>query len=237
MFPARDIARQTLDLISNGTNSTRFMSVLVRAQADLRAARVPILVNQHRGYRKIIRPSDLTRPKRRWLGQLALELYFTQLFRSDSAILDLSPSRFGISDAGDAVWYPLPLYAQWDPHFLKGVRDMYAGFFLGDDERFRYGIKQLGLGSAGEQLLHHLGEDDQRCVRFCVATLQSTLRKISAARTDEDGALHRNFIPFGFYVASLHELLESQELAFDVRSAFIRAHRGQLDSDVLIGSP
>jgi hypothetical protein len=236
MFPARDIARQTLDLISNGTDSTRFTSVLVRAQADLRDARIPVLVNHYRDQRQTIFPSDLKRPKRRWLGQLALELYFTQLFRSDSAILDLSPSRLGVSGAGDAVWYPLPLYSQWDPDFLQAVRDMYAGFFLGDDQRFGCGIKQLGLGSAGGQVLAHLGEDDQRCVRFRVAKLRSTLHEISAARTNDDGAIHRNFIAFGVYMASLYELLEYLDLAFDVRSAFMRVHGGQLGSDDSIGT-
>jgi hypothetical protein len=234
-FPARDIARQSLDLISNGTNNGRFMSVLRGAQADLRAARVPILVNQHRAHRLIVPPRDLKRPKRHWLGQLALELYFGQLFRRDSAVLDLSPSRLGVADAGDAVWCPRPLYVQWDPDFLQGVRDLYAGFFLGDDQRFGLGIKQLGLGSAGGLLLQHLGEDNQRGVRFSVAKLQSTLREISAARTKEDGALHRNTIAFGLYVASLHELLESLELAFDVRRAFMRTHRGQMASDASIG--
>ena len=235
MFPARDIAHQTLELVSNGTNNTRFMSVLTRAQADLRAARVPVIVNQHRAHRQLVLPSDLKRPKRRWLGQLALELYFTQLFRSDSAILDLSSSRLGVDDAGDAVWCPRPLYVHWDPDFLQGVRDLYAGFFLGEEQRFGNGIAQLGLGSAGGRLLEHLGEDDQRGVRFSVANLQSTLREISAARTKEDRTLHRNTIAFGLYVASLHELLESVDLAFDVRSAFMRTHRRQLASDALIG--
>jgi hypothetical protein len=204
-FPARDIASQTLDLISNGTNNGRFMSVLTGAQAE------------------------------RWLGQLALELYFTQLFRSDSAVLDLSPSRLGVNDAGDAVWCPRPLYVQWDPDFLQGVRALYAGFFLGDEQRFGFGIEQLGLGSAGGRLLQHLGQGNQRGVRFSVAKLQSTLREISVARTKEDGALHRNTIAFGLYVTFLHEFLESLELAFDVRSAFMRTQRGQMASDALIG--
>jgi hypothetical protein len=237
MFPARDIARQTLALISNGTNNRRFMSVLSRAQADLRAARVPVLVHQHRAHRQLVPPLDLKRPKRRWLGQLALELYFTQLFGSNSAILDLSPSRLGIDDAGNAVWCPRPLYVHWDPDFLQGVRDLYAGFFLGDDQRCAYGIQQLGLGSAGGRLLQHLGEHNQRGVRFSVAKLQSTLREISAARTKEDGTLHRNTIAFGLYVTFLHELLGSLDLEFDVRGAFLRTHRGQLASDALTGKP
>lgn len=235
MFSATDIARQAFDLVSNAIESTRFMSVLVRAQVDLRSTGVPILVNQHRDYKHMIAPSDLKRPQRRWLGQVALELYFTQLFRSDSAILDMSLSRLGVSDAGGAVWYPLPLYSEWDPDFLEAVRDMYAGFFLADEQRFGGGIKQLGLGSAGGRVLQHLGGVDQRCVRFRVAELQSTLREVSAARTNDDGPVHRNLMALGIYVTSLYELLEYLDLTFDVRSAFMRVHRGQLGSDGSIG--
>ncbi len=232
IFPARDIAHETFGLISNGVTSSRFMSLLSRTQADLRATSVPILVDRHRARRHVVLRSDLKRPKRRWLGQLALELYFTQLFRSDSAILDLSPARLGVADSGDAVWSPLPLYIRWEPAFVQGVRHLYAGFFLGEEQRFGHGVRQLGLGSAGQQLLAHLGDDDQRCVRFRSATLQPMLREISAARTNEARPLHRNFIAFGVYVASLHELLETLDLGFDVRSAFMRVHRRQLDSDV-----
>lgn len=235
LLSPKQVAHQGLELFSNATSSKRYSSVLSATQARLRDNGIPVLITEHRGERRLLAHEDLKRSQRRWLGQVALELYFTQLFHSDTAVIDLWPSRLGIDAAGDGIWNPRPIYLRWDPRFLSALRDMYAGFFLGDDQRFGYGIKQLGLGSAGERLLQYLGEDNQRCVRFRVATLQSTLREISAARTNEDGALHRNFIAFGVYVASLHELLESLELAFDVRSAFMRAHRRQPDSDVLIG--
>jgi hypothetical protein len=230
LLSLKQVAHQGLDFFSNATDSTRYRSVLSTAEATLRHNGIPILITEHRGARQLLEPEDLKRSQRRWIGQVALQLYFTQLYYSDSAVVDLWPSRLGIDAAGDGIWNPRPIYLRWDPCFLSALRDLYAGFFLGDDQRFRCGIKQLGLGSASELILQHLGEDDQRCVRFRIATLQSMLREISAARTNQDGALHRNFIAFGFYVASLHALLESLGLAFDVRRAFMRAHRGKPES-------
>lgn len=221
----QSLARQGLQLISNAANTRRFSSVLADTQIDLRAASVPIIVKEHRGAPPISSHATLTRPQRRWLGQLALELYFAQLFRRESAILDLRPSRLGVDSSRGAVWCPRPLYLQWDRQFLQALRDVYAGFFLGDGERFRGGVSNLGLGSSSTPLLGHLGDGNQRSVSFRVTNLHSTLGAISALRSAEDPRLHGNFVAFGLYVASLHELLESLDLRFDVRTAFMRTYR------------
>lgn len=225
LIPPRSIARQGLELISNAVNKRRFSSVLNDAQIDLRAAGIPIIATEHRGAAPISSHSNLTRSQRRWLGQLALELYFAQLFRRESAILDLRPSRLGVDSSRDPVWSPRPLYLQWDRQFLQALRDVYAGFFLGDGERFSGGVSHLGLGSSGTSLLGHLGDGNQRAVRFGATNLRATLGEISALRSSQDPPLHGNFVAFGFYVASLHELLESLDLRFDVRAAFMRAYR------------
>ena len=236
LLSLKQVAHQGVELLFNATNSARYRSVLSTAEARLRDNGVALLITEHRDAPRLVEPEDLTRAQRRWIGQVALQLYFTQLFHSDSAVIDLWPSRLGIDAAGDGIWNPRPIYLRWDPSFLSAVRDMYAGVFLGDDQRFGYGIEQLGLGSASELLRRHLGKDDQRCVHFRVSTLQSTLRDMSAARTNRDEAPHRNFIAFGLCLASLHALLESLGLAFDVRQAFMRAHRGKPQSGLLMGT-
>jgi len=225
LIPLRSMARQGVKLISNAANTRRFSAVLTNTQIDLRAARVPIIVTEHQGAPQVSSAANLTLPQRRWLGQLALELYFAQLFRSDTAIVDLGPSRLGVDVAGDVVWCPRPLYLQWDQQFLQALRDLYAGFFLGDRDRFRRGVSNLGLGSSGTLLLRHLGDGNQRSVRFSITNLRVTLGEISALRSAEDARLHGNFVALGFYLTSLHELLESLDLRFDVRSAFMRTYR------------
>lgn len=218
------IMRQAFELVSNATDGRRYASALSGAQATLRDACVPLLIQERRHEHPMISTSAMTQPQRRGLGQLALQLYFAQLFRSETALIDLWSSRFGIDEAGDAIWAPRPMYVQWEPNFLGAVRDVYAGFFAGDNALFRSGLDRLGLGAAGAVLLRHLGEGNQRSVRFSEAGLQQTLGDVVALRSPRQPSLHRNFVAFGLCLASLHELLASLDLAFDVRGAYAKAH-------------
>lgn len=224
LYP-KQVARQALELLSNAANIRRYASVLGSTQATLRSARIPILVEENRGARPLVPSADLKRTQRRWLGQVILQLYFGQLFQSDTAVIDLWPSRLGIDAAGDAIWHPRSIYVRWDSNFVAALRDVYAGFFLDDKAQFEEGLSQLGLGSAGGLLLRHLGQGNQRGVRFSSSHLQSTLQEISELRLSQPGGLHRNFVAFGLYLASLHELLESLDCTLDVRSAFMRSYR------------
>ncbi len=224
LFSRKQLAAQALELLSNVVHTKRHLSVLGRTQALLRDCCIPILVDAGRAEQRLLPSEDLKRSQRRWLGQIALELYFTQLLRGDTALIDLWPSRLGVDADGDAVWNPRPLYLKWDRRFLSPLRDVYAGFFLEDEARFERGLGELGLGPAGGLLLRHLGEGNQRAVRFSSSQLQSTLSELSTHTETQAAGLHRNFAAFGLYLAGLHELLESLDLAFDVRSAFIRSY-------------
>jgi hypothetical protein len=225
MVSTRGTARQGLELMSNAANTRRFVTVLTDTQAKLRDAGIPIIVQERCEAQALKSASDLTLSQRRWLGQLVLELYFAQLFHSNVSIIDLWPSRLGIDASGDAIWHPRPSYLRWDADFLNALRDLYAGFFLRQDERFQQGLEHLHLGSTTDLVLRHLGGGDQRSVRFGPDLLRATLRDISVLRGSDARDLHRNFLAFGLYVASLHELLGSLGLKFNVRSAFMRAHR------------
>ncbi len=221
------ITLQGFELLSNALATKRFMSVLGGTQAMLRDIRLPILIDEPRAQRSLASPEELKRPQRRWLGQLALELYFAQIFRSDMAVLDLWPSRFGVDAAGDAVWCPRPIYLRWDAGFQNGLRDVYAGLFLENELRFERGLGALKLGTAGDALKRHFGQGDQRCVRFESATLQAMLQDMADQRSGHRGPLHRNFVAFGVYLLGLYQLLESLDRSFDVRNAFIRIYRAQ----------
>lgn len=218
------MARQGVELLANVANPSRFLSVLTSAQSHLREASVPVLIKQQREGVDLAPVAELSRSQRRWLGQLALELYFTQLFRSEVAIVDLWPSRFGIDDSGDAVWAPRPFYLRWDAKFRRGLQDVYAGFFLDDQERLEHGVHSLGLGSSAEALVAHFGSGNQRSVRFETHALRRTLVEIARQRRDAKQPLHPNFIAFGLYLVSLHDLLEALDMRFDVRAAFKRAY-------------
>jgi hypothetical protein len=225
LISTRTAAHQAFELLANAANGRRFESVMTSMQALLRDTAVPVLIDESKGPPLLVEHDTLSRPQRRWLGQVALELYFTQLFRAEVAILDLWPSHFGVDGTGDAVWSPRPLYIRWDPEFRDGLRNVYAGFFLERKKHLEEGLGQLGLGRSAEPLLAHLGEGNQRSVRFDRSKFDSTLRAMARAHRPEHGTLHRNFIAFGLYLTSLHDLLGSLDLAFDVRSAFMRSYR------------
>lgn len=225
LLSPRNATFQGVELVSNALSGKRFMSVLGGTQAMLRETRVPILIDDHRARQTLVAPSDLKRPQRRWLGQLALELYFAQIFRGETAVVDLWSSRFGVDADGDAVWRPRPIYIRWDATFQRGVRNVYAGLFLENEARFEHGIATLKLGPAGEALRRHFGDGDQRSVHFESAALQTMLQEMATRSRDRNGPLHRNFMAFGLYIAGLYELLESLDRAFDVRNAFARIYR------------
>jgi hypothetical protein len=226
LLSTRSLARQGLDLLSNAANARRFLSVLTAQQSHLRAGSIPVLVKEYRNGPELVPHAELSRSQRRWIGQLALELYFTQIFRSEVAVIDLWPSRFGVDSEGEALWAPRPFYLRWDPTFREGIRNIYAGFFLDDQPRFELGVRQLGLGSGARALLDHFGDGNQRSVRFGVEKLRDTLDAMSDARDGRSGQLHPNFAAFGLYLVALHELLGSLDMAYDVRAAFMRTYPG-----------
>jgi hypothetical protein len=226
LISPRSIASQSLQLLSNAANGRRFVAVLMSMQSHLREAAVPVLVTEPKESAALVDHDELSRSQRRWVGQLALELYFTQLFRSEVTVLDLWPSRFGVDENGDAVWSPRPFYVRWEPRYREGIRDVYAGFFLEDRERFDRGVSELGLQGAAGALLGHLGPGNQRSVRFGAEKLRSTLSAMSGQREAHDPRLHRNFVAFGLYLTALHELLGSLDMAYDVRAAFMRSYPG-----------
>jgi hypothetical protein len=226
LVTASAMARQGLELISNAAKGRRFETVLTEAQAELRNARIPVLV-ERRGAKPDLTPLEaLSRSQRRWLGQVALELYFVQLFRSDVAILDLWPSRLGVDEAGDALWAPRPFYVRWDATFQRAVQDVYAGFFLENRHRFDRGVRGLELGDAADALVGHFGDGNQRNVRFGSEVIQLTLTHLAKLRAGDETPLHPNFIAFGLYLLSLHKLLETLDMRFDVRAAFKRSYAG-----------
>ena len=219
-----NLARQTVTLAANAANTRRFATLLGRTQSRLREVSIPVLVQERR--RERVAHGDLSRSYRRWLGQVALEVYFEQLFRAEEAIIDLWPSRFGVDPAGDAVWSPRPFYLRWDPDFREDICDMYAGFFLGDKDRFDIGVLALGLSDSVGAMIEHLGSGTQRGVRFEGVRLRRTLTRVAATKKGDDRRLHPNFMAFGFYLMGLYELLESLDSAFDVRAAFMRTYPG-----------
>lgn len=157
-------------------------------------------------------------------GQRVLELYFAQLFGSGASLIDL---RHGsLADAGDGtLWSPGPYFLHWDSAFLSGLRTLYEGFYGDDESAFDAGLDALDLAGSKELFERHFGENPG-AVRFDRGHFVSTFHDVFERCRDEGVSLHRNFLPLGIYLASLHDHLGALGGGpFDVRSAFERAVR------------
>ena len=64
---------------------------------------------------------------RRARGNRLLELYFYQIEHQGAALLDLRSASFSGEDTLTR-WAPAPLYCEWSPTFIDGVRKLYRGF-------------------------------------------------------------------------------------------------------------
>jgi len=157
-------------------------------------------------------------------GQRVLELYFAQLFGAEASLVDLRHGRF--ADAPDAtLWSPGPYFLRWDRDFLAALRTLYEGFYGDDESAFDAGLAALDLASCKDLFAHHFG-DDPRAVRFDRAHFVATFHDVFERCRDQGVSLHRNFLPLGIYLASLHDHLGALGGGpFDVRSAFERAVR------------
>ncbi len=212
----RDLAAQGQELAANLTDG--------RAFEQLRADQAEALARRGVDLRWGARPTgDADEDDARALGQRILEVYFAQLFASEAAILDLRGGRWAWPGDADApAWSPRPLWIRWDPAFLDAVRDLYRGFYAGDDACFERGVSALHLGSAADVLRAHFGGGDQRAVVFDAKVFHSSFHDVFVRCRDEGVSLHRNFLALGLYLACLYDGLEGRG-ALDVRDAFERA--------------
>jgi hypothetical protein len=160
---------------------------------------------------------------RRRRGDQVLGLYFHQLLHRESALLDLRAERFRGDPPASLSWRPGWLYVRWDPAFLAPLRDLYGGYYTGDDPRFDSAIARLSLTPAKDVFLAHFGGGDQREVQFRRATFVQTFHDAFVACRDAGVSLHGNFLALGLYLATLYEHLERLDLPFDVRAAHVRA--------------
>ncbi|MDH3200033.1 MAG: hypothetical protein OEM15_03970 [Myxococcales bacterium] len=223
VMPLRSIFVQGKEFISNGLDSARFAQARQQVEAWLQdqGGGIQLGAGSKRDGEQCL--SDLREDARRAIGQQILELYFGQIFTSDHAILDLRAESFAAAEEG-ILWRPRSIYLEWQPEFLRGLRDLYAGFYLDDDPRFERGLDGLNLEEAGDLLVSHLGNGDQRSVRFEMSVFQSSFHQMFLRCRDRGISLHRNFVALGTYLVCLYHVLETLDLELDVRAAFERIH-------------
>ncbi len=152
-------------------------------------------------------------------GRVVLELYFRQIFKFDSAVLDLRSSAFEFR-ADKVEWKPKPLFYHWDTEFIVAVRKMYRGFYRNDVSEYTAGLEALDLGHAHDAFKSHFGLGDQSSVRFTLLEFKKSFQSIFESCKKNKTRLHPDFFALGVYLLCLYENLESLDVPLDVRGAF-----------------
>lgn len=224
VMPLRALLAQGKEFVSNGSDGQRYAKVRETIASSLHSRGLEVDLGPQGDAGESLSPLRLSEPLRRDTGHRILAIYFAQIFAGSETILDLRPDSFSATEGETLRWGPKAFYVQWQPDFLAGLRDLYAGFYLDDERRFESGLHQLGLQDSGDALLSHLGSGDQRSVRFETSAFHTSFHDTFLACRDRGVALHRNFLALGIYLVCLYDVLESLDLEFDVRGAFERSY-------------
>jgi hypothetical protein len=146
-------------------------------------------------------------------------VYFHQLLAADAALLDVRSKHFE-SAADTLLWDPRPLYVQWDPEFLGGVRDLYAGLYEDAPERYAAALSRLGLTPAREVLTEHFTQPSPDALTFSLARFRRTFHQVVVLCSEVGASLPGNLVPFAIYLGCLHEHLEQLGGSHDVACAY-----------------
>lgn len=230
VVPLRSLVSQARHMLANARDEAGFETLRGDVAKRLALRNVALEVGSSAGDASPVTGGLLPESVRRGVGQRALEVYFAQIFTADAAILDLRAARFAVpGDARDedsaAVWFPRPFWIRWDPDFLEALRELYAGFYSGDERCTARGLEALHLEPAGDVLRRHFGAGDQRRVRFSSRDFHATFHDAFVRCRDGGATLHPDFLALGVYLACLYDLLEALDLPFDVRDAYERGTR------------
>lgn len=152
-------------------------------------------------------------------GAAVLGTYFRQIMQNDVAVLDLRSGAFDFK-SGKVKWTPKPVFYQWDASFIAGIRQMYRGFYRGDDDAFVEGLEALDLAHAQDIFRTHFGAGDQRSVEFRLEHFRKSFQAIFESCKKNKTRLHPDFFALGAFLLCLYEHLEGLGVPLDVRGAF-----------------
>ncbi len=198
--------KQVVGAISDQLSAS--LSLTMMAPADAASGEFP------RVARNFSTKADKTK-----FGEMVLQLYFAQIFRCDTNILDLRSSAF----KHESIWCPAAIYYRWSDDFREGIRKMYWGFYHDDQTVFLSGLSILKLEYAADIFRSHFGVGMQSAVTFRLAEFKKSFHAIFLRCKEHKTKLHPDFFALGVYLVCLYENLESLGVPLNVRDAFLRA--------------
>ena len=152
-------------------------------------------------------------------------LYFQQLFSDAATLLDLRAASCRM-EGSTLRWDPAPWVCRWDPAFLRELRQLYRGFYAGDDELFRASLRALHIDGSEDLFRKHFGAE-QSGQSFKMKDFVDTFHQVFVRCKDSKVELHPDFLALGVYLATMYDHLDGLDVRVDVRACFERVHAAQ----------
>lgn len=177
--------------------------------------------------------SDVTLANNKELGDLLLELYFSQL-HSPRSIIDMRGRFFKKISSDNFGWSPSNLWFEWDGPFREGLLALYKGYYLGDDSLLDKGLIKIQLrredlsekqnDHVKQLILAHVGAQDAEAMRFDLSQFESSFEKLFKTLKAYKISISSDFLFLGVYLVTLYATLQEVAVPLNVKKAFQNAH-------------
>jgi hypothetical protein len=164
------------------------------------------------------------------LAQNILALYFAQLLSPHGFFLDLGPTHFEMKNNG-LHFAPSGLWTKFDQTFSKGLKDIYDGFYLEDEDLFHKGLIQSGLTSnkwpsedrlkLAELFKSHFGASLTSEMSFDLKTFKASFFKIADFMLEKKVTISTDFLYLGIGLITLYSSLESLGEKINVKEVYL----------------
>jgi hypothetical protein len=167
-------------------------------------------------------------------GERLLELYFAQLFSSDGLFVDLRAQHFHASEEC-LEWYPSALWTKFSDKFRSGLLDVYAGFYLENEAKYKQGLCEIGLlneswSDADKNELSDLfkkqfGDAVNAHMEFKLDHLRDAILGMSNFMLKKEVNISKDFLYLGIYLVTMYSTLETVPAKFPVKEIYLRVSK------------
>ena len=169
------------------------------------------------------------------IGEIILELYFTQLFSEKGVLLDLRPTHFGY-ETPNLCFEPGRLMHQFQSEFRNGILKIYKGFYGDEPDLLDEGLQDIGLLATGNSeddrsqlislLFAHFSNADHRPMLFKMDDFYQSFHQLFVFLKEKRQRIDSDFAFLGIYLVTLYLNLENLGVPLDVAASWEKAlHR------------
>lgn len=231
LVSARDISARIFEIARNWLDSAGFDQLIETRRASAERCQIPVDVSKRGREKRALAAGPVegvdsggtgSRVSPR-VGDVALDLYFHQVFTDTRALLDFRAACFDLHDGGTMVRYqPTPIWVRWSSEFAMALRALYDGFYQNDDVVFRAALSGLGVAPAETVFRSAFGGEHRRQYLFTLADFKATFHQVFVACREKGSRIHPDFITLGVALATLYGHLERTGHSFDVEACYER---------------